>query len=542
LALGIIIVVESTKQALKMNIKRTRLLALAILLPCVLFSQEFIQGRLLDSVSKAPVVFANILLEGSSKGVISNEDGSFRIPMEFKSEYEGLLISSLGYESVSVAMDALSEDRLNTIYLTPRTIALQETTVVGYTKRSLAKRIVRKAIRAIPRNFSKDPFSLVGYYRDYQQDERTYLNLNESIVEVRDEGFHKSDAKTTKYQIYRLVKNMDFPRDSISSMSYDYENQNKVIAQGFLPSYNGNELVILRVHDAVRNYDIDSYSFVNNLRRDFVHNHDFQMGSDVYLDGEWLYSVLFDTYKENVRAKGRIIISKTDYSIYGLDYAAYEWNKKKEGSEPSNEDSSRMIFHIQSEYRPYQGKMFLNYLSFSNRFVVRLSPAFMLKNITIDTNNKITWLEFNNPVNISSTLDKEHYEVFFRKKKLAFELLKGHEEEDKVFIRPIFTSEKDETAYFSNDREAIKKRMVYKVKGLMDVYGNMLGHSEQKEYLQYREFFTQRILQGNDGDENGVPMEKERPLFDHVVTDESVEAVQDYWMNTPLQEANDPPE
>ena len=66
-----------------MNIKRTHLLALAILLPCVLFSQEFIQGRVLDSVSKAPVVFANILLEGSSKGVRSNEDGSFRIPMEF---------------------------------------------------------------------------------------------------------------------------------------------------------------------------------------------------------------------------------------------------------------------------------------------------------------------------------------------------------------------------------------------------------------------------------------------------------------------------
>ena len=524
-----------------MNIKSIHLLVLLILLPCVLFSQEFIQGRLLDSVSKAPVVFANILLEGSSKGVISNEDGSFRIPMEFKSEYKGIIVSSLGYESVSVAMDALSEDRLNTIYLIPRTIALQETTVVGYTNRSLAKRIVRKAIRAIPRNFSKDPFSLVGYYRDYQQDKGAYLNLNESIVEVRDEGFRKSDAKTTKYQIYRLVKNEDFPRDTISSMSYDYESQNKVIAQGFLPSYNGNELVILRVHDAVRNYDIDSYSFVNNLRTDFVHNHDFQMGSDVYLDGEWLYSILFDTKKEDVGAKGRLIISKKDYAIYGLDYAAYQLEKERKGESPLGDDPSQLIFHIQSEYRPYQGKMYLNYLSFSNRFVVRLPPAFMLKDITIDTINKLTWLEFNNPVNVSSTLDKEHYEIFFKKKKVAFELLTGHGEDDKVFIKPIFNSEKDETAYFANDRKAFKKHMVYKVKGLMDVYGNMLGHSEQKEYLQYREFFTQRILQGNESSENGVPMDKERPLFDHVVTDESVEAVQEYWMNTPLQQTGNTP-
>ena len=182
-----------------------------LVLPLGVFSQNFIQGRLLDSVSNTPIVFASIVLKGSSKGVISNEDGSFRIPADHKSENSTLIISSMGYESLSVLMKDLSDEGLNTIYLIPKTIELQEATVVGYSDNSLARRIVRKAVRAIPRNFSKEPFSLVGYYRDYQQDKGEYLNLNESIVEVQDKGFRKKDAKTTKYRIYRLVKNQDFP-------------------------------------------------------------------------------------------------------------------------------------------------------------------------------------------------------------------------------------------------------------------------------------------------------------------------------------------
>lgn len=507
-----------------------------LVLPLGVFSQNFIQGRLLDSVSNTPIVFASIVLKGSSKGVISNEDGSFRIPADHKSENSTLIISSMGYESLSVLMKDLSDEGLNTIYLIPKTIELQEATVVGYSDNSLARRIVRKAVRAIPRNFSKEPFSLVGYYRDYQQDKGEYLNLNESIVEVQDKGFRKKDANTTKYRIYRLVKNQDFPRDSISSLSYDYENHNKTVKRGYLPSYHGNELVILRVHDAIRNYNIGSYSFIENMKRDLLDNHEFEMGNDVYLDGKWLYTVNFETLKRDVRAQGQMIVSKKDFSIYGLDYAAYQLHGARERNDLDESDASQLIFQIQSEYRPFQEKMYLNYLSFSNSFTVRLPPSFMLDNVEVDSTNKVIWFDFNNAVNVSSAMDKEHYELYFKEREVPFEILTGHGEDKKVLIKPLFASEREQIAYYESLKTADHSNtMVYKIKGLIDVYGNMLGHSEEKDYLQYREFFTQRIIQG-DYTGNGVPMDTGKPLFDNVVRAESIDLLQKYWMNTPLKE------
>lgn len=513
---------------------------LMLLGPVIVFSQEFIVGRLIDSNSMEPVVFANIVLKGSSKGVISNEDGSFRIPLEFKNQYEGLIISSIGYESVSVPLDSLLEGIVNIIYVPSKTIQLQETTVIGYTEKLNAKRIVKKAIRAVPDNFSTEPFSIVGYYRDYQKDSLKYVNLNESIVEIRDKGFGEKDRITTDYRIYRLVKNHDFPRDSISSMSYDYEEGNKVVKNGYLPSYNGNELVILRVHDAVRNYDYGSYSYVDEMKKDFIRNHQFLIGQDVYLDGEWLYTVKFKTKKQHVVAEGQIMISKKDFAIYGLQYAVHQLDKSQAISVLQEEDRRKLIFEIQSEYRPYKGKMYLNYLSFSNTFTVRIPPAFIMENITIDPDNKVTWIEMNNPLNVASTKDPEHYEIYFKEREIPFEILVGHGEPKKVLLKPLFRSEREESLYYATVKDTTQTldpgAIVYKIKGLRDMDGNLLGYSEKKDYLQFREFFTQKIIPGDTDENMGLQMDRNKPLFQNEVLGKPIDSIQGYWMNTPLQD------
>ena len=185
-----------------------------------------------------------------------------------------------------------------------------------------------------------------------------------------------------------------------------------------------------------------------------------------------------------------------------------------------------LIFQIQSEYRPFQEKMYLNYLSFSNSFTVRLPPSFMLDNVEVDSTNKVIWFDFNNAVNVSSAMDKEHYELYFKEREVPFEILTGHGEDKKVLIKPLFASEREQIAYYESLKTADHSNtMVYKIKGLIDVYGNMLGHSEERDYLQYREFFTQRIIQG-DYTGNGVPMDTGKPLFDNVVRAESIDLLQ----------------
>lgn len=369
---------------------------------------------------------------------------------------------------------------------------------------------------------------MVGYYRDYQQDNSKYVNLNEAIVEIQDKGFDQRDLKTTDFRIYRLVKNQDFPRDSISSGSYDYLKRNKVLEKGVLPAYNGNELIILRVHDAIRNYDQVSYSFIDEMKKDFIQNHDFTLSDDVYLDGKWLYAINFKTKINGVYTKGQMMVSKKDFAIYGLQYEAYQ------------SDQSKRIFEIHSEYRPHQGKMYLSYLSFSNSFKVKLPPTFVINKTYMDMENRMIVIDFNKDLDFESAKAPENYELFFRNSNIHVQVLRVYGTEKQVVLKPLFKSERMERLFYeaveNNDKGKEADKIVCTVIGVKDTEGNVLGVSESKTYLQFREFFTQKILSEDKLDGEGIEMDRNKPLFENRIPNESLNSMEGYWMNTPLKE------
>ena len=124
---------------------------------------EFISGTLIDTVNTEPIPFASIRVKNRAVGVISNNDGSFRIPIKFRELNDTLEITSMGYE----------------IYLKPMLIQLDEVTLSASNKRGrgrndevrpvTAEEIISKAIEKIPLNYPFNPQSYVGYYRDCQR-------------------------------------------------------------------------------------------------------------------------------------------------------------------------------------------------------------------------------------------------------------------------------------------------------------------------------------------------------------------------------------
>lgn len=46
--------------------------------------KDFFYGKLMDSTTTEPVVFATVRLKNMALGVISNNDGSFKIPKVFQ--------------------------------------------------------------------------------------------------------------------------------------------------------------------------------------------------------------------------------------------------------------------------------------------------------------------------------------------------------------------------------------------------------------------------------------------------------------------------
>lgn len=361
-----------------------------LLMASVCWAQEagFVRGTVLDGETKEPVVFATVRILGKAKGVITNMDGSFRLPLEFREAGESIAITSMGYTKKEYGLQQLSPSDINIIYLEAGVLELSEAVVKAKGKRFRnlnAKQIVQKAIDAIPNNYPATSFSLVGYYRDYQYKDSTYLNLNEGIFEVFDQGFDQLDDSNTESLIYQWSTNTDFPQDSSARQSYNYKSLSKVIEKARLDAHGGNEFRILRIHDAIRNFNVGSYDFIGTMKTDFTKNHYFLRGADTTKDGNELYTIKFRIFFPNYRANGTIYISKFDFAIHRLEYTMYDEKKKGDDKKRNKHGHfQKPIFDITTEYNSQDGNMYLNYISFHNTFILNVPPVFRVDDYAVD--------------------------------------------------------------------------------------------------------------------------------------------------------------
>ncbi len=505
---------------------------------------EFLYGKVIDAETKEPVSFATIRILNKAAGVISNDDGGFAIPLKFREIGEILEITSMGFREQKILISELSLEEVNLIRLFPMTIELQEVIVTSNKKRRLsAVKIVKKAIEAIPENYPQYSFSTVGYYRDYQKKENQYINLNEAILGVFDKGFDKSDNESTAIRIYDYRENIDFKRDTIAQKPYNYTSGTKVIDKAFLRNYGGNEFTILRIHDALRNYDIDSYSFVHRLKYDFIKNHSFSKGADTYLTNEGLYRIRFSKEDMRYSASGTLFISQRDFAIHKMEYALYDKLKTTATrNENKNVTTEQLIFEVITEYQRVDNKMFLNYISFNNSFRLRKPPEFKLEEMLMDIKNLRFEVVFNKEPEKKSAINKNNYSLRYKGKKLKLkeiELVKK-----RTYIYPNFSNTDERLSFFTElntsrnkDNMIDSKLFSFVARNIIDEEGNKINTPTYMYFNQFREFFVQQVKPYATGPLDSLYMKKERPIF----KDQPIVKPDDFselWMNTPLKNIN----
>lgn len=507
--------------------------------------QDFIKGKLLDAKTGEPIPFATIRIKHKPLGVISNQDGGFQIPQQFRELGEALEISCIGYQTMEHDINALSQNDINVLRLTQSAIELDEAIVKAKAERELsARQIVRQAIKAIPDNYPTEPFSIVGYYRDYQLFENQRVNLNEALVEVFDFGFAEVDSATTKTRIYEALNNYTFPRDTLAQKPYKYafEEGRKVIDKAFIPGYGGNELTILRVHDAIRNYELDSYSFVRTLKRDLISNHSFSKDIETILNNEPLYVIRFVNLLPDYSAYGKMYISKINFAIHKMEYTMYDNNK--ESRKPNKHGTNKeVVYEIFTEYHENRDKMFLNYISFNNRFQVWEPPKFLLEYTDVDIVRSCFVMVFNKEPDLSFALDKNNYVLQYKGQPIKFrkiELDNLIEDKNVILLYPDMFPNKIEEMMRVFEAHKLRSKpigddlLTVKVVDLKDLEGNLINTWTSKDYNQFREFFAQEIKPNAVGAQDTLYMKKYYPIFmDQPIS--RPENMEDYWMNTPLK-------
>lgn len=504
----------------------------------IVFGQqsEFIQGKLVDAKTKEPISFATIRIKNKSKGLISNADGGFKIPLDMQKISDTLVVSSIGYISRNILLSELRVEQINIISLVQKIEELEEVIVTDSkkTQRYGANRLVRLAIEKIPENYPFSPFSYVGYYRDYQIKDQSYINLNEAILEVFDKGFESDDLQETKIRIFKYKNNLDFSVDTVAAKPYDYISRNKIISNNAtMNGQGGNEYTLLRLHDALRNYSINTYDFVNRFNRNFIKNHRFKLLPSTSIDNIPLYTIGISKTQQNIKVSGKIYISKEDFKVYKMIYAVFDSSKSEDAERNTiKKQSGKLLYEIIIEYQERFEKMYPSYISFDNTFETLNPPKFFPEKVSVNQMQKRFEIVLNKKPFSKETLIKRNYNLWYYGTKLQIDSIRVVQKN--IYLYPKKRKSVFDTKLISKLKKQNNRVIAIEIKNIRDLEGNLINERESVSYHQYREFFVQELSIDTKQIPDSLFMIKSKPI----IKSKSVispEILSNYWMNTPLK-------
>jgi hypothetical protein len=334
-------------------------------------SQITWKGIILDKQTNEPLPFASITLMESKISVITNETGAFQFHIPAESKNNDVQISYLGYKTIKLKANEINPDLLTTFRMVPQEQQLKEVVVKGKKSKTNAVAIVARAIRNIKNNYPGEKTLYYGYYRDYISPtwRTSYQNLIEAAIVMEDRGFQSYDFDRTKIKLEQLRYNPDISIDSSLTMTYD--DKNKFIPNANIGMGAANELAILRGHDPIRNHKSKSFSFVDVFDYNFAENHHFDYESITKEDSTQIYCIRFSSDQKpgptnsTYNVNGHIYIRADSYAILKFNYTITYNTPTYAGK----------FLDLKLEYKNYNDKYYLNYLSMMNCFFMRNNPS-----------------------------------------------------------------------------------------------------------------------------------------------------------------------
>lgn len=489
--------------------------------------------QVLEKLSEKPVIYATVILVNANIGVVSDDNGNFRIPAIYRKRNDTLKISSIGYNTLLVPLISQNDSAMNKIFMDIKIEALDEVEVISRKKEKKirAHRIVKEAIDRIPENYPSQPFSYIGYYRDYQQvsnnsylsdvsieDNNAYINLNEGIIQVFDAGFGTDRLKNDLNQtvLYEFKSNSNFHVDSLLTIPYDNQNQ-KYLDGVVITPLGGNELNLLNLTDAIRNYNRMSFSFAHVFSRDFVLNHTFTLDKIVYFDDQPLYQISFESGSRgghpDYKSRGTISISKENFGIYAIDYKLYNVSKRE------------LLYRVNLAYKMENGLYYLNYITFNNYFEVKAGEYFKIEQVDYAHEYSSFLIYFNEEVDSRSLKPiKKKFDFLYNEDSLHII--------DIILVKPDIVRVVIQSS-LEIDKAIFNGEVRYEIKQLKDIKGRVLNKQDLIRADQFREIFVQKVFPNAELDSSYNFIQKDEPLKSSKKN--VFKGKEKYWINSPLK-------
>lgn len=291
-----------------------------------------VSAKVVDKESKEPLVFASVGIKDKPFGTITNLQGEFDFHISQEYRNDVLVVSSLGYKNFEAPVWTLLDKNNLVIEMEKTTFVLQEVVV----KDSLSGGdVLRIALSRVEQNYPSEPYLMDGFYRDIKKVGGTYISLLEAATKIYDEDYK---TPRNKFKLRERVALMEVRR----SLGYG----NKFTA--YFEQDNLLEELLLQNSIKYRQFPEEDV-FFDSLGRE----------PDSFYNGHEIF-VLSHTHDYKLK----IYIDKTNFGIIHLEFESHATSDvtKRRGL------ISRFVYLKRTvDFRPYKGKLFLNYISLDSK-------------------------------------------------------------------------------------------------------------------------------------------------------------------------------
>ena len=168
-----------------------------------------ISGLVEDDKTGEPVAFATVGVRKAIASTVSNLEGAFEFHLPEKSLSDTLVISSIGFESFSVAISEAHQRTQNVFKLKKSNTVLDDVII---TDSLTGKEIIDLAIDRISLNYASFPISMNAFYREAQAADKAYVSLVEAAITIYDENniIKGKSLLRTKIKVDQLRKSLGY--------------------------------------------------------------------------------------------------------------------------------------------------------------------------------------------------------------------------------------------------------------------------------------------------------------------------------------------
>jgi hypothetical protein len=164
-----------------------------------------IKGKVVDTETGSPLIFASVAVSGANVAIVTNIDGEFTLKIAESLVSGNLEFSFIGYKNKVVPISSLRDGGYkNVISLEPAPIPIKEIVVRPIDPLE----IVTRTIARIGRNYTGVPNLMTAFYRETIRKNRTYVSIGEAVVEIF-KAPYTNDLRFDYARMYKGRKSSD---------------------------------------------------------------------------------------------------------------------------------------------------------------------------------------------------------------------------------------------------------------------------------------------------------------------------------------------